>query len=126
MIAEDAATRLADHRRDVQARLAAVPESWRTLLAQIITDVTGAPTQLPPEEPPTVNATVPYLAIGRYYFTPATRRIRQLKGLHAARPHTLPADAQVELWAVWDHLSAQLSPLPPALPRRAPWTLLEG
>jgi len=125
MIAEDAATRLTAHRRDVEARLAADPASWRGLLAQIITDVTGQPTHLTANDPPTLNAAVPYLAVGSYYFTPAVPRTRKLKRLRG-KTWPLPEDAQVELLAVWEHLAAHFHTGVPALPRQATWSLLKG
>ena len=125
MIAEDAATRLTTHRRDVEARLVADPASWRGLLAQIITDVTGQPTQLAETDPPTLNAAVPYLAVACYYFTPAAARTRKLKHLRGKAWH-LPEDAQVELLAVWEHLVAHFHTNVPALPRNAAWVLIKG
>ncbi len=123
MIAEDTATRVAAHRRDVAAQLQET-DAWQHLLGQIATDALGKPVRIVGDTLPYINADdLAFTALDdqgvSYCFTAAPRRLPgQVYRLD--NPET-----QAEVSAVWHYLAAQrLQGTLPAVPRQATWVLV--
>jgi hypothetical protein len=126
MIAEDTATRVAAHRRDVAAQLQAT-DAWQHLLGQIATDALGQPVRIVGDTLPYINADdLAFTALDaqgvRYCFTVASPRKARPQGevYRLDNPET-----QAEVSAVWHYLAAQrLQGTLPAVPRQAMWILV--
>jgi len=123
MIAEDAAARVAAHRRDVAAQLQET-DAWRHLLGQIATDALNTPVRIVGDTLPYINADdLAFTALDAqgvsYCFTVAPRKLPgQVYRLD--NPET-----QAEVSAVWHYLAAQrLQGALPAVPRQATWVLV--
>ena len=126
MITEDAAARLAAHRRDIATRLEA-PDAWWQVLSQIATDAANTPVRIPGDTLPQVNGDALAFTVldhqdTRFTFTVTPERLRQ----PAYRVYTLDSpETQAEVSAVWHYLAAQwLQGTVPAVPRQATWALV--
>jgi hypothetical protein len=130
MVAEDAAERLAAHRREIEAQLGQ-PNAWQRIVAQLITDALRSPVRLR-DTAPDLSGTVPYFAVQdaqyRFYFTPAPDHLLRAGVVRQSErivPLDHPPETRVEVRAVWSYLAAQhLRDQAPALPRQAAWFLV--
>jgi len=126
MIAEDAAARVAAHRRDVDTRLQAL-DAWWHILGQIATDALNTPVRIAGDTLPHIDGDALAFTVldhqgVSYCFTVATPRKRPAAGqvYRLDNPET-----QAEVSAVWHYLAAQrLQGAIPAVPRQATWVLV--
>ncbi len=126
MIAEDAAARVAAHRRDVAARLQDT-DAWWHILGQIATDALNTPVRIAGDTLPHIDGDALAFTVldhqgVSYCFTVATPRKRQAGGqvYRLDNPET-----QAEVSAVWHYLAAQrLQGTIPAVPRQTTWVLV--
>lgn len=129
MIAEDAASRLAAHRRALEELLGSNTQAWQRVVAQLLSDVLGAPVSV--GAAPTVNGQVGYFTVTTadnvaYWFTPAPEKLVQFKIVPGSvREVPLEDAAGVEAQVVWQHLAGIYArDAAPAIPRSARWVLL--